>query len=149
MSRQQSGAPHVQGPRQPPRSTCPEVGPLYAGCTHSSHISGIPHHYKMHVLYLKVIHAFGMNMLQGSTRGRGVTQYCVIWKEEGSHRIVSTTRRKDHTALYHLQGGGIMQYCFIIKEERPHSVVLSTRRDSHSIVSSTRKRDQQNLICHM
>src|SRR6266496_4110441 len=69
----------------------------------------------MHVLHLKMIHAFCTNMTQASTRRGGATQYCVLYKVKGSHIIVSTTRKRDHTVLYHQQGGGLTQLCIINK----------------------------------
>src|SRR6266496_3635433 len=52
----------------------------------------------------------------------GVTQYCIIYKEERSHIIVSSTRRRGHSVVYRQQGGGVTQYCIIYKEERSHSI---------------------------
>ena len=66
-------------------------------------------------------------------QGGGVTLYCVYYKEEGSHSIVPSTRRRGHTVLYHLQGREVTHYCIVYKEEGSLSIVSSTRRRGHSV----------------
>jgi len=88
----------------------------------------------MHGLYLEMIHAFCTNMIQGSIRRGGATLCRVLNLMEGSHCIVSTTRKRDHTVLYHPQGGVVTQYCFYYKKEGSCSIVTSTSRRGHTVL---------------